>query len=64
MTVGLEQYHKLARDLEGIKNANCMAHAKRHFANAIKAIGKSNPKAVEVLWSSVFVTLMAKKICF
>ena len=47
MTDGLEQYHKLARDLEGIKNANCMAHAKRHFANAIKAIGKSNPKAVE-----------------
>ena len=24
-----------------------MAHARRHFANAIKAIGKSNPKAVE-----------------
>ena len=47
MTDGLEQYHKLARDLEGLKNANCMAHARRHFANAIKAIGKSNPKAVE-----------------
>jgi len=47
MTDGLEQYHKLARDLEGIKNANCMAHARRHFANAIKAIGKSNPKVVE-----------------
>lgn len=47
MTDGLEQYHKLARDLEEIKNANCMAHARRHFANAIKAIGKSNPKAVE-----------------
>ena len=24
-----------------------MAHARRHFANTIKAIGKSNPKAVE-----------------
>lgn len=47
MTDGLEQYHKLARDLEEIKNANCMAHARRHFANAIKAIGKSNPKVVE-----------------
>lgn len=47
MTDDLEQYHKLARDLERIKNANCMAHARRHFANAIKAIGKSNPKAVE-----------------
>jgi len=44
MTDGLEQYHKLERDLDGVKNANCMAHARRHFANAIKAIGKSNPK--------------------
>lgn len=47
MTDDLEQYHKLERDLTGVKNANCMAHARRHFANAIKAIGKSNPKAVE-----------------
>ena len=27
MTDGLEQYHKLARELEGVTNANCMAHA-------------------------------------
>ena len=47
MTDGLEQYHKLERDLTGVKNANCMAHARRHFANVIKAIGKSNPKTVE-----------------
>lgn len=47
MTDGLEQYHKLERDLEGITNANCMAHARRHFANAIKAIGKSNPEAIK-----------------
>ena len=47
VTDGLEQYHKLERDLAGVKNANCMAHARRHFANAIKAIGKSNPEAVE-----------------
>lgn len=40
VTDGLEQYHKLERDLAGVKNANCMAHARRHFANAIKAIGK------------------------
>jgi len=33
--------------MEGIKNANCMAHARRHFANAIKAIGKSNPEAIQ-----------------
>ena len=24
-----------------------MAHARRHFANAIKAIGKSNPEAIQ-----------------
>ena len=47
MTDGLEQYHKLERDLADVKNANCMAHARRHFSNAIKAIGKSNPEAVE-----------------
>lgn len=46
MTDGLEQYHKLERDLEGVTNANCMAHARRHFANAIKALGKGNEKAV------------------
>ena len=40
MTDGLEQYHKLARETEGIENANCMAHARRHFANAVKAMGK------------------------
>lgn len=40
MTDGLELYHKLERDLPGVKNANCMAHARCHFANAIKAIGK------------------------
>ena len=47
MTDGLEQYHKLAREQEGIVNANCFAHARRHFANAIKAMGKGNQKAVE-----------------
>ena len=47
MTDGLEQYHKLAREQEGIINANCFAHARRHYANAIKAMGKGNQKAVE-----------------
>ena len=44
MTDGLEQYHKLARELEGVTGANCMAHARRHFA---KAIGKGNEKAIK-----------------
>ena len=28
-------------------NANCFAHARRHFANAIKAMGKGNAEAVK-----------------
>lgn len=47
MTDGLEQYHKLAREQDGLLNANCFAHARRHFANAIKAMGKGNPEAVK-----------------
>ena len=47
MTDGLEQYHKLSREQEGLINANCLAHARRHFANAIKAMGKGNAEAVK-----------------
>ena len=47
MTDGLEQYHKLAREQDGLINANCLAHARRHFANAIKAMEKGNPDAVK-----------------
>lgn len=47
MTDGLEQYHKIARELDGLQNANCFAHARRHFANAIKAIGKGNQEAIK-----------------
>lgn len=47
MTDGLEQYHKLARERDGLINANCFAHARRHFANAIKAMGKGNQDAVK-----------------
>lgn len=50
MTDGLEQYHKLAREQKGVTNANCLAHARRHFTNAIKAMEKGNP---EVIKSSV-----------
>lgn len=47
MTDGLEQYHKLAREQEGLINANCLAHARRHFANAIKAMDRGNAEAVK-----------------
>lgn len=46
MTDGLEQYHKIARELEGLTNANCWAHARRDYADAIKAIGKGNEKLI------------------
>lgn len=48
MTDGLEQYHKAARDLDGLTNANCWAHARRSFADAIKAAGKDNDKAAKL----------------
>ena len=47
MTDGLEQYHKLDREQAGLINANCFAHARRHFANAIKAMGKGNQGAIK-----------------
>ena len=47
MTDGLEQYHKLAREQEGLVNANCFAHARRHLANAIKEMGSGNAEAVK-----------------
>ncbi len=46
VTDGLEQYHKIARELEGLTNANCFAHARRDYADAIKAIGKGNVKLI------------------
>lgn len=45
-TDGLEQYHKLSRELNGLTNANCWAHARRSFSDAIKALGKTNQQSV------------------
>ena len=47
VTDGLAQYHKIARELEHLENANCWAHARRDFTDAIKAIGKGNQKAIK-----------------
>ncbi len=46
VTDGLEQYHKIARELEGLTNANCFAHARRSYADAIKAMGKGNEELI------------------
>lgn len=38
VTDGLAQYHMLEDNLEGLTNANCWAHARRDFSDAVKAI--------------------------
>lgn len=57
MTDGLEQYHKLAREQDSLTNANCLTHARRHFANAIKAMEKGNAEAIK---SSVAYKALAR----
>ena len=46
VTDGLSQYHIVDRKLENLKNANCWAHARRDFADAIKAAGKGDPESI------------------
>ena len=47
VTDGLQQYHLIEQLLDGLTNANCWAHARRLYADAIKAIGKSNREAIK-----------------
>ena len=46
VTDGLQQYHLVEKKLEGLVNANCWAHARRDYADAVKAADKSEPDAV------------------
>lgn len=43
VTDGLQQYHLVEKRLEGLINASCWAHARRDYADAIKAADKSDP---------------------
>lgn len=43
----LQQYHILADKSPGITSANCWAHARRDFSDAVKAIGKTNEDAIK-----------------
>ena len=43
---GLQQYHLVDKKLPDVTNANCWAHARRDFANAVKAMDKKDPSAV------------------
>ncbi|MDD5845850.1 MAG: IS66 family transposase [Lachnospiraceae bacterium] len=45
-TDGLQQYHLIAENLPDVTSANCWAHARRDYADAIKAIGSKNTAAV------------------
>lgn len=46
VTDSLEQYHLIEKKLPELTNANCWAHARRDYADAIKAADKSDPDAV------------------
>ena len=48
VTDSLQQYHKLENDPElHLQNANCWAHARRDFADAVKAAGKISEAAAK-----------------
>ena len=47
VTDGLQQYHLVAEHLEKLENANCWVHCRRFFADAVKAIGKTNQEAIK-----------------
>lgn len=47
VTDGLQQYHLVDKKLPEVINANCWAHARRDFADAIKAADKKNPQSVK-----------------
>ena len=42
VTDGLQQYHLVEKEIKGLTNANCWAHARRDFADACKAMGQKN----------------------
>ncbi len=46
VTDSLQQYHLVDKKLPDVINANCWAHARRDFADAVKAADKNDPQAV------------------
>ena len=47
VTDGLKQYHLIDDKLPDLVNANCWAHARRDYADSIKAADKSDPNVVK-----------------
>ena len=44
VTDGYEVYHSLGRELEGLTISGCWSHARRRYADAVKAIGRDAAK--------------------
>lgn len=59
-TDGLQQYHLLEEKLPDLVNANCWTHARRDFADACKAIGKSNTDALKMSVAHQALELIAR----
>ncbi len=59
VTDGLQQYHLVEKKLDALDNANCWAHARRDFADACKAIGKSNQNALKLSTAHQALELIA-----
>ncbi len=57
VTDGLQQYHLVDKKLPDVTNANCWAHARRSFADAVKAMDKKITSAVR---NSVAYTALQK----
>lgn len=47
VTDGLSQYHLVDKKLPDVTNANCWVHARRDYADALKAAEKKDPAAVK-----------------
>ena len=47
VTDSLQQYHLIEKKLSNGTNANCWAHARRSFADAVKIADKKDPKSVK-----------------
>ncbi len=47
VTDGLQQYHLIEQEIAGLTSANCWAHARRPYADAVKAAGKADGNAVK-----------------
>ena len=46
VTDSLQQYHLVDKKIADVTNANCWAHARRDFADAVKAADKKDPSSV------------------